>query len=101
MINANPPVASAPVSAARPLTADDDAPRMTSLLAHAVLVTGELDQRMRLMLQHMSEGDFDLSPADQLRLQFLTAKLSTGTEMVSGSIPSYYTPLKEAAGKMG
>ena len=95
MINTNP------VSAARPLTAADDAPRMTSSLAHAVLVSGELEQRMGQTLRDVSKEGANVNAAGLLTLQLQTAEFSAWTEMVSESIPSYYTPLKEAAGKMG
>jgi hypothetical protein len=100
MINANPSVANTPVSGARPVTVDPDAPRMTDSLAHGVLVSEKLDHSMMLMLHQMSVGGFNPSPADVLRLLALTAQLSIETKVVGGSIPSYYGPMREVAGKM-
>jgi len=99
-INTNPPIATAPVSAAMPLTADADSPRMTSALAHAVVVSGELEQRMSQTLSNMGDQGFEVSAADLLKLQLQHAELSIWTETVSGSTHALYAPLKEAAGKI-
>jgi hypothetical protein len=98
-INTNSPVATAPVLAPVSLP-DPDSTRMTSVLAHAVLVSGELEQRMAQTLRNMSEGSFDVSSADLLKLQLQGTDLSVWTKTVSASILDIYAPLKEAAGKM-
>lgn len=73
---------------------------MTSVLAHAVLVSGELEQRMGQTLRNMSERGLDVSSADLLQLQLQRTDLSVWTKMVSESILDIYTPLKDAAAKM-
>lgn len=101
-ITTNSPVSTAPVLAPTSLTADADAgaTRMASVLAHAVLVSGELEQRMAQTLRDMSERGFDVSAADLLKLQLQGTDLSVWTKTVSASILDIYTPLKDAAGKM-
>ncbi|WP_146039686.1 MULTISPECIES: hypothetical protein [unclassified Variovorax] len=73
---------------------------MTSVLAHAVLVSGALEERMAQTLRNMSERGFDVSAADLLKLQLQRTDLSVWTNTVSGSIVDIYAPLKEAASKM-
>ncbi|MDR6536958.1 hypothetical protein [Variovorax soli] len=100
MINTNLPIAPAPVSAAKPVTADADSLSGVSSLAHAVLVSGGIEERMGQTLRTMSDQNFDVSAADLLKLQSEHAELSVWTETVSGSIHALYAPLKEAANKI-
>lgn len=99
-IDTSSPFSTAPVLAPVSLTADADATRMTSVLAHAVLVSGELEQRMAQTLRNMSEQGFDVSSADVLKLQFQGTDLSVWTKLVSASILDIYAPLKDASAKM-
>ena len=100
-ISTNSPVSTVPVLAPASLTAvDADSTRMTSVLAHAVLVGGELEQRMAQTLRNMSERGFDVSSADLLKLQLQSADLSVWTKTVAASIFDIFTPLKDVASKM-
>lgn len=102
MTPTNSPTHALPTAAAAPARQAGDAPPSRAhQVAHAVLVSAGIEERMGQTLRDMEARGFNAGAPDLLRLHIQNTDLALWTQLASASASVLADPLKEAAGKLG